>query len=184
MGPQAKSQCPPREHIPLKRKPRPSSQEPKDRDTAKPQRVRLKRQRRASLGGRNPGVSPPKGSSSSVPRVSSPERSSYLSFQPHPLRFGGVSVLGLLARGTGFSSKGMCLRRGHWFLASGPTFARTVDNADAKYVDTDALGGRVTRTANVTIQPMGPMVSLALPRSSRPTKRRTGIFKSAISYHL
>ena len=34
-------------------------------------------------------------------------------------------------------------------MASGPTFARTVDNVDAKYVDTDALGGRVTRTSNV-----------------------------------
>ena len=61
-------------------------------------------------------------------------------------------------------------------MASGPTFARTVDNADAKYVDTDALGGHVTRTANVTIRPMGLMVRLALPRFFRPTKRRTGRF--------
>ena len=78
--------------------------------------------------------------------------------------------------GRGFSFKEICLHGGHWLLASGPTFDRTVDNADAKYVDTDALGGRVTHTANVTIRPMGPMVSLALPRSSRPTKRRTGLF--------
>ena len=74
-------------------------------------------------------------------------------------------------KGRGFSFKGMCLRGGHWLLASGPNFARTVNNADAKYVDTDALGGRVTRTVNVTIQPMGPMVSLALPR---PPGRRRG----------
>ena len=76
----------------------------------------------------------------------------------------------------GFSFKGMCSRGGHWLLASGPTFARTVDNADAKYVDTGALGGRVTCTSKVTIWPMGPMVSLALPRSSWPTKSRAGKF--------
>ena len=40
-----------------------------------------------------PGVLFPKGSSSSVPRVSSPKRSSYLPFRPHPWRLGGVSVL-------------------------------------------------------------------------------------------
>ena len=76
----------------------------------------------------------------------------------------------------GFYFKGMCLHGGHWILASGPTFARTVDNADAKYIDTDALGGSVTHTANVTIRLMEPIVSLALPRSSQPTKRRTGRF--------
>ena len=65
-------------------------------------------------------------------------------------------------------------------MDSGLTFARTVDDADVKYVDTGALEGRVTRTANVTIRPMGTMVSLALPRSYRPTKRIAGLFKSAI----
>ena len=92
----------------------------------------------------------------------------------------GLWILALTSgsylEGRGFSLKGMCSRGGHWLLASGPTFARTVDNVDAKYVDTDALGGRVTRTSNVKIRPMGPMVSLALPRSSRPTKRRAGKF--------
>ena len=83
---------------------------------------------------------------------------------------------GYWLEGRGFSFKGMCSRGRHWLLASGPTFSHTVDNADAKYVDTDSLGRRVTHTANVTIRPMGPMVSLALPRSSRPTKRRTGLF--------
>ena len=68
----------------------------------------------------------------------------------------------------------MCSLGGHWLLASGPTFSRTVDNADAKYVDMGALVGRVTCTANVTIRPMGPMVSLDLSRSYRPTKRRAG----------
>ena len=86
------------------------------------------------------------------------------------------SLSGSCLEGRDFSVKGMCLRGGHRPLASGPTFAHTVDNADAKYVDTDALGGRVTCTANVTIRPMGPMVSLALPRSPRPTKRRAGRF--------
>ena len=86
------------------------------------------------------------------------------------------SLGGSWLEGWGFSFKGMCSNGGHWILDSGPTFARTVDNADAKYVDTDALGGRVTRTANVTIRPMGSMVSLALPRSSRATKRITGRF--------
>ena len=57
--------------------------------------------------------------------------------------------------GHDFSLKGMCMRGGHWLLASGHTFARTVDNADAKCVDTGTLGGCVTRTANVTIRPMG-----------------------------
>ena len=76
--------------------------------------------------------------------------------------------------GQDFSLKGMCSRGGHWILASGPTFDRTVDNEDAKYVDTGALGRRVTRTANVTIRPMGLMISLSLPRSSRPTKRKAG----------
>ena len=37
-----------------------------------------------------PGVSSPKGSFSSVPRVSSPKRSSSLSFRPHPWRLGVV----------------------------------------------------------------------------------------------
>ena len=49
-----------------------------------------------------------------------------------------------------------------------------------KYVDMGALGGHVTRTANVIIRPMGTMVSLPLPLSSRPTMRRAGLFKSAI----
>ena len=100
-----------------------------------------------------------------------------------PRRHGLVdfgSPSGSFLEGRGFPFKGMCSRGGHWLLASGPTFSRTVDNADAKYVDTDALGGRATRTANVTIRTMGPMVSLALPHSSRPTKRRAGLFKSAI----
>ena len=75
-----------------------------------------------------------------------------------------------------FSFKGMFSRGGHWLLDSGPNFARTVDDVDSKYIDTGALGGRVTRTANVTIHPMGPMASLALPRSSPPPKRRAGLF--------
>ena len=78
--------------------------------------------------------------------------------------------------GWGFSFKGMCLRGGHWLLASGPTFDRTVDDTDAKYVDMGTLGGRVTHTANITIRLMGPMVSLALPRSSWMTKRIAGLF--------
>ena len=89
-------------------------------------------------------------------------------------------TFGSYLEGRVFPLKGMCLCGGHWLLASGPTFARTVDNADVKYVDTGALGGRVTRTANVTIRPMGLMVSLALPRSYRPTKSRAGLFKLAI----
>ena len=68
----------------------------------------------------------------------------------------------------------------HWLLASGTTCACTVDDVDAKCVDMGALVGRATRTANVIIRPMGPIVSLSLPRSSRPTKRRAGLFKSAI----
>ena len=86
------------------------------------------------------------------------------------------SLSGSCLEGRYFSLKGMCSRGGHWLLVSGPTFARTVNNADAKCVDTGALGGRVTRTSNVTIQPMGPMGSLSLPCSSRTTKRRTGRF--------
>ena len=54
-----------------------------------------------------------------------------------------------------FYLKGMFLHRGHWLLAFGPTFARTVDNTDAKYVDMGALDGLITRTANVTIRPLG-----------------------------
>ena len=65
-------------------------------------------------------------------------------------------------------------------MASGPNFARTVDDADAKCIDTGTLDGRVTQTVNVTIRPMGLMVSLYLPDSSQPTKRRVGLFKSAI----
>ena len=86
------------------------------------------------------------------------------------------SLFGYYLEGRMFYLKGMYLHRGHWLLASGPTFARTVDNVDAKYVDTDAFGGRVTCTANVTIRLMGPMVSLTLPRSSRLTERRAGRF--------
>ena len=78
--------------------------------------------------------------------------------------------------GRDFFLKGMCSRGSHWHLASGPTFFRTVDNVDAEYIDTDALGRRVTCTANATIRPMGPMVSLDLPHSSRPMKRRSGRF--------
>ena len=58
------------------------------------------------------------------------------------------SLGGSWLKGRGFSFKGMCSRGGHWLLDSGPTFAHTVDDADAKYVDTGALGGRVTSTAN------------------------------------
>ena len=65
-------------------------------------------------------------------------------------------------------------------MASVLNFARTVDDADAKCIDTGTLDGRVTCTVNVTIQPMGLMVSLYLPGSSQPTKRRVGLFKSAI----
>ena len=83
---------------------------------------------------------------------------------------------GSYLEGRDISLKVMCSRGGHWLLASGPTFARTVNNVDAKYVDTDAFGGRVTCTANVTIRLMGPMVSLALPRSSRLTENRGGRF--------
>ena len=93
--------------------------------------------------------------------------------QRHGLVASGSLSSSCLA-GRGFSLKGMCSRGGHCLLASGPTFDRTVDNADAKYIDTGALGGRVTCAANVTIRPMGPVVSLSLPRSSRPTKRRAG----------
>ena len=75
-----------------------------------------------------------------------------------------------------FYFKGMCSRVRDWLLASGPTFARTGDDTDAKYVDTGALGGRITRTTNVTIRPMGPMVILALPRYSWPKKKRAGLF--------
>ena len=83
---------------------------------------------------------------------------------------------GSYLEGRDFSLKVMCSRGGHWLLASGPTFARTVDNADANYVDTDALGRRLTCTANKKIRPMGTMVSLALPRSTRPMKRTAGRF--------
>ena len=65
-------------------------------------------------------------------------------------------------------------------MASGPNFARTVDDADAKCIDTGTLDGRVTRTFNVTIRLMGLMVSFYLPGSSQQTKRRVGLFKSAI----
>ena len=58
------------------------------------------------------------------------------------------SLGGSWLEGRGFSFKGMCSRGGHWLLDSGPTFACTVDDADAKYIDTGALGGRVTSTAN------------------------------------
>ena len=79
-----------------------------------------------------------------------------------------------------FSFKGMCLCGGHWLLASGTTFVCTVDDVDAKYVDTGALGGRITCTVNVTIRLMGPMVILALPCSSQSMKRRVELFKPAI----
>ena len=46
--------------------------------------------------------------------------------------------------------------------------------------DTGALGVHAAHTAVEKIQPMGPMVSLPLPHYSRPTKRRTELFKSAI----
>ena len=96
-----------------------------------------------------------------------------------PQRHGLVdsgSLSGSCIEGRDFSLKGMCSRggTGSWLLA--PLFVYTVKNADTKYVDTDALGGCATLTVNVIIRPMGPMVSLALPRSSWPTKRRTGIF--------
>ena len=54
--------------------------------------------------------------------------------------------------------------------------ARKVDDVDSKWEDASALGGCATCTADETIRPMGPMVSLALPPSSRPTKRRAGLF--------
>ena len=65
-------------------------------------------------------------------------------------------------------------------MASVLNFSRTVDDADAKCIDTGTLDGRVTCTVNVTIQPMGLMESLALSRSFKPTKRRVGLFKSDI----
>ena len=65
-------------------------------------------------------------------------------------------------------------------MASGPNFSRTVDDADAKCIDTGTFDGRVICTVNVTIQPMGLMVSLYLPGSSQPTKRRVGLLRSAI----
>ena len=79
-----------------------------------------------------------------------------------------------------FSLKGICSRRvtGFWLLA--PLRACMFDNADAKCLDTGALGGRVTRIANIIIRLMGAMVSLPLPRSCRPMKKRAGRFKSAI----
>ena len=95
--------------------------------------------------------------------------------QRHRLVASG-SLSGSCLEGRDFSLKGMCSRGGHWLLGYGPTFARTVDNADAKYVNTGVLDRRVICTANVTIRPMGPMVSLSLPRSSRPTKRIAGRF--------
>ena len=68
------------------------------------------------------------------------------------------------------------LARRHWLLDSITNCACTVNNADAKCVDTGALGGRATCTANVTIRLLGPIVSLDVLPSSRPTKRRSGIF--------
>ena len=62
------------------------------------------------------------------------------------------------------------LARRHRLLASGPTFSCTVNDADTKYVDMGALGELVTRTANVTIRPMVPMVILALRAS--PGRRK------------
>ena len=83
--------------------------------------------------------------------------------------------LWIFSWGTGFFLEWNLLGWRHWLLDYGPTFACTVDDVDAKCVDTDALGGHVTRTANVIILPMGPMVSLPLPRSSQTTKRRAGL---------
>ena len=50
-----------------------------------------------------------------------------------------------------------------------PLFVCTVDDADAKYVDTGALGGHVTCTTNVIIWPMGQIVIISLLCSSRLT---------------
>ena len=61
----------------------------------------------------------------------------------------------------------------HWLLATGPTNACMVDDADAKYIDTGALGGHVTRTGNETKR---LMVSLALLPPSWPKKRKAGLF--------
>ena len=86
------------------------------------------------------------------------------------------SPSGSYLEGRVFSFEGNVLARRHWLLASGPNFSCMVDDAYVKFVDTGALGRRATRTANVKIRPMGPMVSLALPPSSRPMERRAVLF--------